>query len=88
MRNGRMAYGRVLLPDAILGLDADRHQRDELEMRASIAVENDHPAHRARIAGAVKSAGAVPVDTQRRSMASLRGPFPYPTSVAVDKGRT
>ena len=60
-----------------------------MEMRASIAVENDHPAHRDRIAGAVKSAGAVPVDRQRRSsLAYLRGLFPYPTSVAVEEGGT
>ena len=41
-----MAYGRALLPDAILGVEADRHQREEMEMRASIAVENNYRAYR------------------------------------------
>ncbi len=35
------------------------------------------------MAGAVKGAGRAPVDRQLRSLASLRGPFPYPTSVAT-----
>ncbi len=83
MRNGRMAYGHVLLPDAILGVEADRHEREEMEMRASIAVENSCRAYRDRIAGAVQSAGGVLLVVRRRCSLAL---LLYPTSVAAEEG--
>ena len=73
-----MAYGRVNRPGDIHGADADRHQREEMEIRAWKAVENDYPVHRDRIAGAVKSAGEVLVDGSRRSLAYSPRAFPIP----------
>ena len=86
IRNGRMAYGRVLLPEKILGVDADRHKRVEMDLHPSIAVENDRPVHRDGISGAVISADKVPVDGSRHSLASPLRPIPYPTGAAAPKG--
>ena len=82
-----MAYGRVHRPGAILGADADRHQREEMEIRASITVENDRPVRRDGAAGAVKSAGEALIDgSGRSSLATLRRLLPYPTGAAAREG--